>query len=144
MWFASLRTLGMSYRIFLEWAKFSTVWSQMSPLLSQYGPRVYDHLQNGLHVCEADGAARLIPGNQGRAAGSGRLELPAGVFSVSEPAAADKARSLMKLFLFKARSLLSQGWKPQRLRESPSDLWGLCPDSASRTSISEVSEGSHL
>ena len=144
MWFASLRTLGMSYRIFLEWAKFSTVWSQISPLLSQYGPRVYDHLQNGLHVCEADGAARLIPGNQGRAAGSGRLELPAGVFSVSEPAAADKARSLMKLFLFKARSLLSQGWKPQRLRESPSDLWGLCPDSASRTSISEVSEGSHL
>ena len=134
----------MSYRIFLEWAKFSTVWSQMSLLLSQYGPRVYDHLQNGLHVCEADGAARLIPGNQGRAAGSGRLELPAGVFSVSEPAAADKARSLMKLFLFKARSLLSQGWKPQRLRESPSDLWGLCPDSASRTSISEVSEGSHL
>ena len=112
--------------------------------MSQYGPRVYDHLQNGLHVCEADGAARLIPGNQGRAAGSGRLELPAGVFSVSEPAAADKARSLMKLFLFKARSLLSQGWKPQRLRESPSDLWGLCPDSASRTSISEVSEGSHL
>ena len=29
MWFASLRTLGMSYRIFLEWAKFSTVWSMV-------------------------------------------------------------------------------------------------------------------
>ena len=75
---------------------------------------------------------------------AGWLGLPSGVFSVSEPAAADKARSLMKLFLFKARSLLSQGWKPQRLRESPSDLWGLCPDYASKTSISEVSEGSYL
>ena len=70
MWCASLRTLGMSYRIFLEWAKFSTVWSQMSPLLSQYGPRVYNCLQNGLHVCETDGTAWLIPGNQGRAPGS--------------------------------------------------------------------------
>ena len=45
-----------------------------------------------------------------------------GVFSVSEPAAAEKAWSLTKLFLFKARSLLSQGWKPQRLWESPSGL----------------------
>lgn len=45
-----------------------------------------------------------------------------GLFSVSEPAAAEKAWSLMKLFLFKARSLLSWGWKPQRLWESPSGL----------------------
>lgn len=31
MWFASLRALGMSYGIFLEWAKFSTGWSQNVP-----------------------------------------------------------------------------------------------------------------
>lgn len=39
----------------------------MSPLLSKYGPHVYDRLQNGLHVRETDGTAQHIPGNQGRA-----------------------------------------------------------------------------
>lgn len=39
----------------------------MSLLLSQYSPHVYDRLQNGLHVCETDGAVQHIPGNEGGA-----------------------------------------------------------------------------
>lgn len=39
--------------------------AKMSPLLSQCSPHVCDRLQNGLHVCETDGAVQHIPGNRG-------------------------------------------------------------------------------
>lgn len=33
----------------------------------------------------------------------------------------------MKLFLFKARSLRSRGWKPQGCGKAPVAFWGFCP-----------------
>lgn len=142
MWFASLRTLGMSYRIFLNVNSLALKsGAKMSPLLESVWSTCLRHWPPERPALrETDGAVPAHPWEPRKSSQKqGWLGLPAAL-SASGACSCGEGPSF-RSFSSKHAASEAGSLKPQRLWESPSGLWGFCPGLCPQTSISEASEG---